>query len=96
MFKEVTFSYNILSDPDKRRQYDTAGFEVWFYCLNIIKFGSMFLTRIVTSFFNLGVLLIPIVPYVYSYLAIIKIIIIYFLLNENWCLNDHIICLLGC
>lgn len=28
MFKEVTFSYNILSDPDKRHQYDTAGFEV--------------------------------------------------------------------
>lgn len=28
MFKEVTFSYNILCDPDKRRQYDTAGFEV--------------------------------------------------------------------
>ena len=28
MFKEVTFSYNILSDTDKRRQYDTAGFEV--------------------------------------------------------------------
>ncbi|KAL1156788.1 hypothetical protein V6Z11_A08G113100 [Gossypium hirsutum] len=27
MFKEVTFSYNILSDPDKRNQYDTAGFE---------------------------------------------------------------------
>lgn len=27
MFKEVTFSYNILSDPDKRRQYDSAGFE---------------------------------------------------------------------
>ncbi|PON95868.1 Terminal organelle assembly protein [Trema orientale] len=27
MFKEVTFSYNILSDPVKRRQYDTAGFE---------------------------------------------------------------------
>lgn len=27
MFKEITFSYNILSDPDKRRQYDTAGFE---------------------------------------------------------------------
>ncbi|XP_039047579.1 chaperone protein dnaJ 16-like isoform X2 [Hibiscus syriacus] len=26
LFK-VTFSYNILSDPDKRRQYDTAGFE---------------------------------------------------------------------
>ncbi|KAI8528400.1 hypothetical protein RHMOL_Rhmol12G0146000 [Rhododendron molle] len=27
MFQEVTFSHNILSDPDKRRQYDTAGFE---------------------------------------------------------------------
>uniref|UniRef100_A0A5B7B3P0 Putative Chaperone protein dnaJ 16 n=1 Tax=Davidia involucrata TaxID=16924 RepID=A0A5B7B3P0_DAVIN len=27
MFKEVTFSYNILSDADKRHQYDTAGFE---------------------------------------------------------------------
>ncbi|MED6207887.1 Chaperone protein dnaJ 16 [Stylosanthes scabra] len=27
MFKEVTFSYNILSDPDKRHQFDTAGFE---------------------------------------------------------------------
>ncbi|KAI3796006.1 hypothetical protein L1987_38667 [Smallanthus sonchifolius] len=27
MFNEITFSYNILSDPDKRQQYDTAGFE---------------------------------------------------------------------
>ncbi|KAJ6833679.1 chaperone protein dnaJ 16-like [Iris pallida] len=27
VFKEVTFSYNILSDPVKRRQYDTSGFE---------------------------------------------------------------------
>ncbi|KAI0518954.1 hypothetical protein KFK09_006393 [Dendrobium nobile] len=27
MFQEVTYSYNILSDPDKRRQYDTSGFE---------------------------------------------------------------------
>lgn len=28
LFQEVTFSYNILSDPDKKRQYDTSGFEV--------------------------------------------------------------------
>ncbi|KAM0988288.1 hypothetical protein ACFX13_012492 [Malus domestica] len=27
IFKEVTFSYNILSDPDKRRRYDIAGFQ---------------------------------------------------------------------
>ncbi|KGN51147.1 chaperone protein dnaJ 16 [Cucumis sativus] len=27
MFKEVTFSYTILSDPEKRRQYDASGFE---------------------------------------------------------------------
>ncbi|KAL6133805.1 hypothetical protein ACLB2K_066038 [Fragaria x ananassa] len=27
IFKEVTFSYNILFDPDKRRQFDTSGFE---------------------------------------------------------------------
>uniref|UniRef100_A0A7N0T7R1 J domain-containing protein n=2 Tax=Kalanchoe fedtschenkoi TaxID=63787 RepID=A0A7N0T7R1_KALFE len=26
MFTEVTFSYTILSDPEKRRQFDTAGF----------------------------------------------------------------------
>lgn len=26
-FKEVAYSYSILSDPEKRRQYDTAGFE---------------------------------------------------------------------
>ncbi|KAL0755413.1 hypothetical protein Bca101_093081 [Brassica carinata] len=32
VFKELTFSYNILSDPDKRHQYDTAGFE----CFKII------------------------------------------------------------
>ena len=34
LFKEVAYSYSILSDPEKRRQYDTAGFEVLFYlCL---------------------------------------------------------------
>ncbi|XP_074583127.1 chaperone protein dnaJ 16-like [Curcuma longa] len=27
VFKEVTFSYNVLSDPDRRHQYDTSGFE---------------------------------------------------------------------
>ncbi|GAB2280402.1 Chaperone protein dnaJ 16 [Dionaea muscipula] len=27
MFKEVTFSYSILSDPQKKHQYDVAGFE---------------------------------------------------------------------
>eukprot|EP01018_Ginkgo_biloba_P022704 Gb_16860 [translate_table: standard] len=27
LFKEITYSYGILSDPEKRRQYDAAGFE---------------------------------------------------------------------
>jgi len=27
-FKEVAYSYGILSDPEKRRQYDAAGFDV--------------------------------------------------------------------
>ncbi|XP_010551251.1 PREDICTED: chaperone protein dnaJ 15 [Tarenaya hassleriana] len=27
LFKEVAYSYSILSDPEKRRQYDNAGFE---------------------------------------------------------------------
>ena len=32
-FKEVAFSYSILSDPEKRRQYDNAGFEVILFLL---------------------------------------------------------------
>ena len=28
LFKEVAYSYSILSDPEKRRQYDNSGFEV--------------------------------------------------------------------
>lgn len=32
-FKEVAYSYSILSDPEKRRQYDSAGFEVLFSAL---------------------------------------------------------------
>ena len=27
-FKEIAYSYGILSDPEKRRQYDMSGFEV--------------------------------------------------------------------
>jgi DnaJ-class molecular chaperone len=27
-FKELAYSYGILSDPEKRRQYDAAGFDV--------------------------------------------------------------------
>lgn len=39
-FNEVAYSYSILSDPEKRRQYDSAGFEVSFwlilFCLLLI------------------------------------------------------------
>lgn len=33
LFKEVAYSYSILSDPEKRRHYDSAGFEVLFFLL---------------------------------------------------------------
>lgn len=33
LFKEVAFSYSILSDPEKKRQYDSSGFEVCFFLL---------------------------------------------------------------
>ena len=41
LFKEVAYSYSILSDPEKRRQYDSAGFEVlsfpiFSHCFSII------------------------------------------------------------
>lgn len=31
LFKEVAYSYSLLSDPEKRRQYDNSGFEVHFF-----------------------------------------------------------------
>ncbi|CAL5419200.1 unnamed protein product [Camellia sinensis] len=38
-FKEVAFSYSILSDPEKRRQYDNAGFE-WCFLQNGLYTGT--------------------------------------------------------
>ncbi|MBA0624760.1 hypothetical protein Godav_010052, partial [Gossypium davidsonii] len=46
LFKEVAYSYSILSDPEKRRQYDTAGFEVLSFLF------SFFLNIIFSLFFN--------------------------------------------
>ncbi|KAJ6899268.1 chaperone protein dnaJ 15-like isoform X1 [Populus alba x Populus x berolinensis] len=45
LFKEVAYSYSILSDPEKRRQYDSLGFELeglfcavrWNFPLGVIK-----------------------------------------------------------
>lgn len=31
MFKEITFAYDVLADPENRRQYDTTGSEVRFH-----------------------------------------------------------------
>lgn len=28
VFKEVAYAYGVVSDPEKRKQYDNAGFEV--------------------------------------------------------------------
>jgi hypothetical protein len=36
LFKEVAYSYSILSDPEKKRQYDSAGFEVLFSLYSIL------------------------------------------------------------
>lgn len=40
LFKEVSYSYSILSNPEKRRQFDAAGFEVefWIYLSFFQKF----------------------------------------------------------
>lgn len=44
LFKEVAYSYSILSDPEKRRQYDSAGFEVPFFSKrNQTLFSHLFL-----------------------------------------------------
>lgn len=36
LFKEVAYSYGILSDPEKRRQFDNAGFEVLFFLPHLL------------------------------------------------------------
>eukprot|EP00850_Spirogloea_muscicola_P006757 SM000032S12141 [mRNA] locus=s32:704055:707223:- [translate_table: standard] len=58
-FKEVAYSYGILSDPDKRRQYDTMGFEAVDLegldtALDISSL-NMFNTTVVALFSKLGV-----------------------------------------
>lgn len=54
MFNEITFSYNILSDPDKRHQYDTAGFEV---NLSLI-FSAIFFNTMFNIFTNTVVIMV--------------------------------------
>lgn len=49
MFKEVTFSYTILSDPEKRRQYDAAGFEVKYHFCGFLHFRKATMFRCVTA-----------------------------------------------
>jgi curved DNA-binding protein CbpA len=58
LFKEVTYSYSILSDPEKRRQYDSAGFEVLFCsCLS----GSVSVSVILHYIFNAKCLVLHVV-----------------------------------
>lgn len=47
LFKEVAFSYSILSDPEKRRHYDNAGFEVIDTCFLLV-FISVNRNRVVS------------------------------------------------
>ena len=42
LFQEVAYSYSILSDAEKRRQYDNAGFQVVFYKINTHHFVCIF------------------------------------------------------
>jgi hypothetical protein len=44
-FKEVAYSYGILADPEKRRQYDAAGFEVSWALLLLLLLTQGAVTR---------------------------------------------------
>lgn len=52
MFNEITFSYSILSDPDKRHQYDTAGFEVKLSKILHTSYNTSYFSFVIIHFFN--------------------------------------------
>jgi hypothetical protein len=49
-FKEVAYSYGILADPEKRRQYDAAGFEVSWALLLLLLLTQGAVTRDILRF----------------------------------------------